>query len=70
MAEEKQKACSGPPKPSPVAYAAGPGRPRNRRPDVRIEIIAVGGPEGDEIEARQLAVIWEVLHCLFARQKP
>jgi hypothetical protein len=37
---------------------------------VSIEIVTVGGAEGDEIEARQLAVIWEVLRCLVERQKP
>ncbi|WP_345580334.1 hypothetical protein [Nonomuraea rosea] len=37
---------------------------------MRIEIVTVGGAEGDEIEECQLAVIWEVLRCLAERQKP
>jgi hypothetical protein len=37
---------------------------------VQTEIVTISGLEGDELEARQLAVIWEVLQCLYEQQKP
>jgi hypothetical protein len=35
---------------------------------VQVEIVTVGGIEGDEIQARQIAVIWEMLRCLVQRR--
>ncbi|GAA3614719.1 hypothetical protein GCM10022419_119920 [Nonomuraea rosea] len=70
VAERLQRACSEPPESPSAAYPSGSDRPGNRRLGVRVEIVTIGGAEGDEIEERQLAVIWEVLRCLAERQKP
>lgn len=71
MTEQPQKACSGPHESNSEAYPAGPGATRRRKaPGVQIEIVTVGGSEGDHLEARQIEVIWEILTWLCERQNP
>lgn len=67
MAEQPQRACSGPPEPDSQAYADGPGGQR-RGLGVRVEIVTVAGREGDELDARQNAAILEILRWLHRRR--
>lgn len=54
-----------------TGVCTGRGRNRRTRPlTVTAEFVAVGGREGKALEARQLAVIWEILQWLHQQKSP